>query len=217
MVVTKEKELLYPVGIESLFIGMMVGGKDTRDAIPTYDDSDRMDNIVEIGIAGNNTAVTKWASNKLFVNASKNTKYTLSLSHVALPQEVKDAIHGYIAEKGVVFNKGDLKEFPMFAVGFIAPLSDGSRVGRWYPRVQVTPSEETFGTTTEEFEIKDQSLVMEATPLLYNNVTEVDFSEARASATGVTVEDFMKQVICDESQLAQLGETPPAPETKLTK
>ncbi|WP_372343018.1 major tail protein [Bacillus cereus] len=204
---TKEKALLYPVGIESLFIAMMVGGKDTKSAMPTYEEIDVLDVISELGIAGNNTTITKWASNKLFVNASKNTKNTLSLSHVALPQEVKDAIHGYVAAKGIVFNKGTLKEFPMFAVGFIAPLSDGSRVGRWYPRVQVVPSEETYTTTTEEFEIKDQSLTMEANPLLFNDVTEVDFSEARASATGVKVEDFMKQVICDESQLAKLGGT----------
>ncbi|KXY80134.1 major tail protein [Bacillus cereus group sp. MYBK12-2] len=202
---TKEKALLYPVGIESLYIAMMVGGKDSKSAMPTYEEIDVLDVISELGIAGNNTTITKWASNKLFVNASKNTKYTLSLSHVALPQEIKDAILGYIAAKGVVFNKGTLKEFPMFAVGFVAPLSDGSRVGRWYPRVQVVPSEETYATTTEEFEIKDQSLTMEATPLLFNDVTEVDFSEARASATGVKVETFMKQVICDESQLATIG------------
>ncbi|UBR28734.1 major tail protein [Bacillus sp. SYJ] len=204
---TKEKALLYPVGIESLFIAMMVGGKDSKSAIPTYEEIDVLDVISELGIAGNNTTITKWASNKLFVNASKNTKYTLSLSHVALPQEIKDAILGYVSAKGIVFNKGTLKEYPMFAVGFVAPLSDGSRVGRWYPRVQVVPSEETYTTTTEEFEIKDQAMTMEATPLLFNDVTEVDFSEARASATGVKVEDFMKQVICDESQLAELGGT----------
>lgn len=204
---TKEKALLYPVGIESLYIAMMVGGKDSKIAIPTYEEIDVLDVISELGIAGNNTTITKWASNKLFVNASKNTKYTLSLSHVALPQEIKDAILGYVAAKGIVFNKGTLKEYPMFAVGFVAPLSDGSRVGRWYPRVQVVPSEETYTTTTEEFEIKDQAMTMEATPLLFNDVTEVDFSEARASATGVKVEDFMKQVICDESQLAELGGT----------
>ncbi|ASK16555.1 MULTISPECIES: major tail protein [Bacillus] len=202
---TKEKALLYPVGIESLYIAMMVGGKDAKSAIPTYEEIDVLDVISELGIAGNNTTITKWASNKLFVNASKNTKYTLSLSHVALPQEIKDAILGYVAAKGIVFNKGTLKEYPMFAVGFVAPLSDGSRVGRWYPRVQVVPSEETYTTTTEEFEIKDQAMTMEATPLLFNDVTEVDFSEARASATGVKVEDFMKQVICDESQLTTIG------------
>lgn len=203
---TKSKELLYPVGIESLYIVMMTGGKDSRDAIPTYEkDIYQMDNIVEIGIAGESKTVQKWASNKLFVNASKNSKNKLSLKHVALPQVVKDAIYGYIAEKGVVFNTAKVKEYPMFALGFVAPLSDGSRMGRWYPRVQVTPGEETFTTNTEESEVKDQSLIMEATPLLFNDVTEVDFSELRDSATGVKITDFMKQVICDKSQLASLG------------
>ncbi|MBJ8103588.1 MULTISPECIES: major tail protein [Bacillus cereus group] len=203
---TKSKDLLYPVGIESLYIAMMTGGKDTNLAIPTYEkDIYIMDIITELGIAGNSTTVQKWASNKLFVNASKNSKYTLSLSFAALPQVVKDAIYGYMAKKGVVFNKATVKEFPMFALGFVAPLSDGSRVGRWYPRVQITPAEEKFATTTEEAEVKDQSLVMEATPLLFNDVTEVDFSEVRDSATGVTIKDFMKQVICDESQLTTLG------------
>ena len=62
MAATKEKELLYPVGIESLYIAMMEGGKDTKAQIPTYDkEIYQMDNIVEIGIAGNSTVTQKWA------------------------------------------------------------------------------------------------------------------------------------------------------------
>ncbi|WP_262481734.1 major tail protein [Bacillus sp. CH30_1T] len=207
---TKAQELLYPVGIESLFITFMTGGKDTRDAIPTYDTQIyRMDNIVEIGIAGNLSNVVKWASNKMFVNASKNSNFTLSLTHVALPQEVKDKINGVTANKGIVFNKADVKEYPMFALGFIAPLSDGSKIARWYPRVQKTPSDETYTTVTEESEVKDQSLTMSATPLLFNNATEVDFSEVRDSATGITAEEFMAQVVADESQIETLFPTTP--------
>jgi phi13 family phage major tail protein len=202
---TKAKELLYPVGIESLFIAFMTGGKDSRSAIPTYDtEIYQMDNIVEIGIAGNPTSITKWASNKMFVNASKNSNFTLTLTHVALPQEVMDKINGVTPVKGIAFNKSDVKEYPMFALGFIAPLSDGSKIARWYPRVQKTPAEETYGTISEEAEVRDQSLTMNATPLLFNNVTEVDFSEVRASAVGINVEDFMAQVVADESQLDTL-------------
>ncbi|PGW74251.1 phage tail protein [Bacillus cereus] len=205
MVATKSKELLYPVGIESLFIAMMIGGKDSRGEIPTYEtEIYRFDNIAELGIAGDPKTVQKWASNKLFVNATKNSKYTLNLSHVALPQEVVDKIDGVIAEKGIVFDTADVKEYPMFATGFIAPLSDGSRVARWYPRVQKTPTEETFTTIGDEAEVKDQTLSMGATPLLFNNVTKVDFSEVRDSARGITAEDFMKQVVLDKSQLATL-------------
>jgi phi13 family phage major tail protein len=205
---TKAQELLYPVGIESLFIAFMTGGKDARDAIPTYDtEIYQLDNVVEIGIAGNPTSIVKWASNKMFVNAGKNSKFTLSLTHVALPQEVQDKINGVTSSKGIVFNKADIKEYPMFALGFIAPLSDGSKIARWYPRVQKTPTEETYSTITEEAEVKDQSLSMSATPLLFNNTTEVDFSEVRESATGITAEQFMQQVVVDESQLETLFPT----------
>ncbi|MCJ7840506.1 phage tail protein [Lederbergia sp. NSJ-179] len=202
---SKAKQLLYPVGIESLFIAFMEGGKDSRDAIPTYDtEIYRMDNIVELGIAGNPTTVVKWASNKMFVNASKNSKFTLNLTHVALPQEVQDKMDGVTPVKGISFSNAKVNEYPMFALGFIAPLSDGSKVARWYPRVQKVPAEETFSTNTEESEVKDQAATYEATPLLYNDNTEVKFSEVREGADGITVEDFMKQVICDESEIATI-------------
>jgi phi13 family phage major tail protein len=202
---TKAQELLYVVTIESLYMAFMNSGKDSRDAIPDYDpDVYQFDNIVELGIAGNPTTVTKWASGKMFVNASKNSRFTLSLTHVALPQEVKDKIDGVTPVKGVSFSKSTVKEYPMFAMGFTARLSDGSRIARWYPRVQKTPSEETFATSTDEQEVRDVSATFDATPLLFNDNTEVNFSEVRDSAVGITADDFMQQVVCDESQLEEL-------------
>lgn len=198
----KAKELLYSVGIESLFIAFMLGKKDKRDEIPTYESEIyRMDNIVNIGIAGNPAVIQKWASNKLFVSATKNSKFTLNLTHVALPQEVKDKMKDLSHQKGVAFERGGIVEYPYFAVGFIAPLSDGSRIARWYPKCQMTITEETFQTQEDETEVVDITNVFEATPLLYNEVTVSDFSEVRDSANGITAEDFMKQVIVDESQL----------------
>src|SRR5690625_4157701 len=156
----------------------MEGKQDTRDEIPEYEpEIYRMDNIVTLGIAGEPTQIIKWASNKMFVNASKNSKFTLNLTHVALPQEVKDKMKGIEHEKGVAFEKSGIVEFPMFAMGFIAPLSDGSRIARWYPRCQMTITEETFQTQEEEMEVQDLENVFEATPLLYNDVTVSDFSE----------------------------------------
>ncbi|MGP4038331.1 Ig-like domain-containing protein [Gracilibacillus sp. D59] len=202
---TKAQELLYLVTIESLYLCFMTGGKDTKDAIPTYDTQVyNFDNIVELGIAGNPTNVVKWASGKMFVNASKNTQFTLSLTHVALPQEVKDKIDGVTPNKGIAFETSEVKEYPMFAMGFTARLSDGSRIARWYPRVQKSPAEETFATSTDEQEVRDVSASFLATPLLFNSVTEANFSEVRDSATGVTADDFMKQVVADESQIATL-------------
>src|SRR5690625_2525125 len=120
----KSQQILYAVSIESLFIAFMNEKKDTRDAIPTYEtDIYRMDNIVTIGIAGNPTTVVKWASNKMFVNASKNSSFTLNLTHVSFPQEVKDKMDGVDSVKGVAFGTSKVKEYPMMAMGFIAPLS----------------------------------------------------------------------------------------------
>lgn len=209
---SKAKQLLYPVGIESLFIAFMVNGEDERTELPTYESEIyRMDNIVNIGIAGNPTQIQKWASNKIFVNATKNSMFTLNLTHVALPQEVKDKMKGLIHEKGVAFETGDIIEYPMFALGFIAPLSDGSRIARWYPRCQMTITDETFETIEEDAEVRDLENVFEATPLLYNNVTVADFSEVRDSALGITAEQFMEQVIADKSQLDLL--VPAEPDT----
>lgn len=199
---SKAKQLLYPVGIESLFINFMEDGKDNRNEIPEYEpEIYRMDNIVTLGIAGEPTTITKWASNKMFVNASKNSKFLLNLTHVALPQEVKDKMKDLEHEKGVAFETGGIVEYPMFAMGFIAPLSDGSKIARWYPRCQMTITDEEFETIEEEAEVQDLENVFEATPLLYNDVTVSDFSEVRDSAEGITAEDFMKQVIADKSQL----------------
>lgn len=207
---TKAQELLYVVTIESLYLAFMTGGKDTKGAIPEYDTQVyNMDNIVELGIAGNQTNVVKWASGKMFVNASKNTQFTLTLTHVALPQEVKDKIDGVTPQKGVAFETSKVKEYPMFALGFTARLADDSRIARWYPRVQKAPTEETFATSTDEQEVRDVSATFTATPLLFNDVTKADFSEVRDSATGITAEDFMKQVVADESQLDTLFPTTP--------
>lgn len=205
----KAKQMLYPVGVENLFIAFMTGGKDTAAAIPTYDaEIYSLPTIETIGIAGNQTTATKWASNKLFVNATKNSQFTLTLDHTALPIEVLDKMKAVTSEKGIVFETADIKEYPLFAVGFIAPLNDGSKQARWYPRCHITPPEESYATINEETTIPTQQLVMTASPLLFNNVTKADFNSARDSATGVTAEDFMKQVVVDESQLATLFPAP---------
>lgn len=205
---TKSQEMLYPVGVENLYIATMTGGKDTAAAIPTYDTQIySLPTIETIGIQGNPTTATKWASNKLFVNATKNSTFTLTLDHTAFPVEVTDKIMGYLATKGIVFETSDVKEFPYFAVGFIAPLSSGEKLARWYPRVQVTPPQESYSTATEETTIPTQQLVMTASPLLFNNVTKVDFNSARDSSTGITAEEFMAQVVADQSQLETLFPT----------
>lgn len=205
MTVTKAQQPLYEVGIEDLFIAMMVDGKDVSTKIPTYESVERYSVIETLGIQGNQTTATKWASNKHFANIVKNSTYTLTLDHPALPVEVMDKILGHIAEKGIVFDTSNPKEYPYFAIGFIAPLSDNvSKIARWYPKVQIVPAQETYTTGTEETTIPTKQLTMTASPLSFNNVTKVDFNSARDSAAGITAEQFMTQVICDESQIATL-------------
>jgi len=202
----KAKEMLYPVGVEDLYIAIMTGGKDNDTEIPTYDEEIyRIPTIETIGIAGNQTSAVKWASNKMFVNATKNSTFTLTLDYPALPIEVQDKIMGYLETKGIVFETAKAKEYPYIAIGIVAPLNtDSDKLARWYPRVQVTPPQETYTTSTEETTIPTQQLVMTASPLLFNDVTKVDFNSAREGATGITAEKFMEQVICDESQLLTL-------------
>ncbi|MDK8641332.1 major tail protein [Niallia taxi] len=202
---TKAQEMLYPVGVENLFIAFMTGGKDLPNTVPTYDENIySIPTIETIGIAGAPATTRKWASNKIFVNVTKNNQFTLTLDHTALPVEVVDKMEGKTPVKGVVFETAELKELPYFAIGFIAPLNDGSKIARWYPRCQVTTNDESFTTGNEEATVPTQQLVMTATPLLFNNATKVDFNSARDSAGGVTAEDFMAQVIADESQLTLL-------------
>lgn len=200
---SKAQQMLYTVGIEDLYIALITGGKDDASTIPTFEDIYQIPTIEKIGIQGNQTTATKWASNKLFVNVTKNSTFTLTLDHTAIPIEVMDKIEGKNPEKGIVFETSDPKEYPYFAVGFIAPLSDGeSKIARWYPRVQITPPQEEYSTGTDETTIPTQQLVMTASPLQFNNVTKVDFNSARDGASGLTAEQFMQQVICDKSQLA---------------
>lgn len=203
---TKSKEMLYPVGVENLYIAIMTEGKDNENAIPTYDPEIYSIPAIEtIGIQGNQTSAVKWASNKMFVNATKNSTFTLTLDYPALPVEVMDKIMGFMATKGIVFETAKAKEFPYIAIGIIAPLNTGEdKIARWYPRVQITPPQETYTTSTEETVIPTQQLVMTASPLLFNDVTKVDFNSAREGATGITADDFMKQVVCDQSQLTSL-------------
>lgn len=197
----KNVPIQYPVGIEDLFIVMMNGGKDTVTDLPDYmEDVYEQSNIVKLGIAGNNSKLEKWASNQLIISIMRNTKFTLTFDLAGIATEVKDKMTGILRKKGIHIETANTQELPFFAVGVVFPLNDGTKVARWYPRCQLTPSDESHETLKEELEIVDQQYVIEALPLLFNKSTKVDFYSGDNSAAGITVEDFMKQVICDESQ-----------------
>lgn len=203
----ESKEIQYSVGIEDLYLCLMKGN-ETSSALPTYEDIVyRQTNISDLGISTTSSNFVKWASNKKIINIQKNTAYELALNLAGLNREVKDKIFAKTRKKGVSFETAKAKEYPKFAVGVVFPLNDGTKVLRWYPKCTVAPVEESWKTQNEEMTVDDSAYKITADPLLFNDVTMTELDTGDPEAKGIKVEDFLKQVICDESQLAQLGGT----------
>ncbi|HDX9656973.1 TPA: phage tail protein [Bacillus toyonensis] len=201
------KEIQYSVGIEELYLCMMEGEEST-DALPTYEeDIYKQTNISDLTISTTSTNFTKWASNKKIINIVKNTAFGLAFNLAGLNREVKDKIFAKKRKKGVSFETAKAKEYPKFAVGVVFPLNDGTKVLRWYPKCTVAPIEESWKTQNEEMTVDDVAYTITADPLLFNDVTQAELDTGDPEAKGIKVTDFLKQVICDESQLAQLGGT----------
>lgn len=201
----KSEQLLYPVGIDDLFI-VMYEQPGTVTEFPVFSEKIwRLPNVVKLGIKGNGSTSEKYASNKMFTRVSRETKHELSLDHVSFPVELWDEMNGLTSTEGVTFTKTEVKEMPFFALGAIGPLSNGESSAFWYPRVQLSnTTEHEYETTEEEIEVKDISCAMNATGLLTNNVLKADFNSARDSVKKFTVESFMQQVIYDEGQLEEI-------------
>lgn len=201
MAVTK-KDIQYSVGIEDLHLSMMAG-VETTEAAPTYEpDIYAQTNISDLTISTTTAAFTKWASNKKIINIMKTSSYGLAFNLAGLDREIKDKIFGKTRTKGISFEMAAAIEYPKFAVGVIFPMSDGEKVARWYPRCTIAPLEESWKTQGEEMTVDDIAYMITADPLLYNDVTYAELDTGSATALGVTVEDFMKQVITDEAQIA---------------
>ncbi|MDH4419938.1 phage tail protein [Bacillus cereus] len=199
------KEIQYTVGVEELYVCMM-DGAETPDARPTYEEEIyKQTNISDLTISTTSTNFTKWASNKKIINIVKNTAFGLAFNLAGLNREVKDKIFGKQRTKGVSFETAKAREYPKFAVGVPFPLNDGTKLVRWYPKCTVAPIEESWKTQNEEMTVDDIAYQITADPLLYNDVTQAELDTGSADAKGIKVEDFLKQVICDESQLATLG------------
>ncbi|MEC3016421.1 MULTISPECIES: major tail protein [Bacillus cereus group] len=203
----ENKEIQYSVGIEDLYLCLMKGN-ETSNALPTYEDMVyRQTNISDLGISTTSSNFVKWASNKKIINIQKNTAFELALNLAGLNREVKDKIFAKTRKKGVSFETAKAKEYPKFAVGVVFPLNDGTKVLRWYPKCTVAPVEESWKTQNEEMTVDDIAYKITADPLLFNDVTMTELDTGDPEAKGIKVEDFLKQVICDESQLTQLGGT----------
>lgn len=203
----QHKEIQYSVGIEDLYICMM-DEPETAGAVPTYDEIIyTQTNISDLTISATTTNFVKWASNKKVINITKNTAFGLAFNLAGLNREVRDKIFGKTRTKGISFETAKAIEYPKFAVGVIFPLSDGTKLARWYPRCTVAPVEESWKTQNEEMTVDDIAYTITADPLLFNDVTMVEFDSGAADASDVTVEKFLEQVVCDESQIATLFPT----------
>ncbi|MCQ6530582.1 major tail protein [Bacillus mycoides] len=212
----ENKEIQYTVGIEDLYLCMMKGNESTS-ALPTYENIVYgQTNISDLGISTMASNFVKWASNKKIINMQKNTAFELALNLAGLNREVKDKIFGKTRKKGVAFETAKATEYPKFATGVVFPLNDGTKVLRWYPKCTVSPIEESWKTQNEEMTVDDIAYKITASPLLFNDVTMTELDTGDPEAKDITVNDFLKQVICDESQIAQLGIKPeqPKPPTK---
>ena len=55
--------------------------------------------------------------------------------------------------------------------------------------------------------VDDIAYTITADPLLFNDVTQAELDTGDPEAKGMKAEDFLKQVICDEFQLALGGTT----------
>lgn len=203
MPITK-KEIQYSVGIEDLYITMMAG-VETTEVIPTYEtDIYAQTNITDLTISATTAAFEKWASNKKIININKTSAYGLAFNLAGLNREVKDKLFGKTRTKGITFEIAAAIAYPKFAVGVIFPLNDGTKIARWYPRCTIAPIQESWKTQNAEMTVDDIAYTITADPLLFNDVTFVEFDSGSATAIGVTVDEFMAQVVVDESQIATL-------------
>ncbi|MGH0792021.1 major tail protein [Bacillus cereus] len=203
----ENKEIQYSVGIEDLYLCLMKGN-ETSSALPTYEDIVyRQTNISDLTISNTTANFTKWASNKKIINVVKNTAFGLAFNLAGLNREVKDKIFAKTRKKGVSFETAKAKAYPKFAVGVVFPLNDGTKILRWYPKCTVAPVEESWKTQGDEMTVDDIAYTITADPLLCNDVTQAELDTGDPEAKGIKAEDFLKQVICDESQLTQLGGT----------
>lgn len=203
------KDIAYTVGIEDLFLCFQTDPGDSTTA-PTYEtDVYRQTNISDVTISTTQSAFSKFASNKKIINMVKNSSFGLAFNLAGLNAEVRDKMFGRLRERGISFENADAKEYPKFAVGLVLPQSDGTFLLRWYPGCSIAPSDESYATQTDEMTVNDTAYTITADPLLLNNNTMAELDTAAADAAGITVEQFMSQVVYDESQIATLFPTTP--------
>lgn len=205
----KQKDIIYTVGIDDLFTCFQTVEGNSTTAPEYEEDVYRQSNITDLTISQTVAQVQKWASNKKIINIARNTSYGLAFNLAGLDREIRDKMLGIVRNRGFAFNKANPKSLSKFAIGVVFPQSDGSFLLRWYPNCSVQPSDQSYQTQGEEMVINDTAYQITADPLPHNNITYVELDTGAEDAPEISVEDFMKQVIFDESQIDTLfPETP---------
>lgn len=200
----QSKEISYAVGIEDLFICFQTSEGSATEP-PTYEtDVFRQTNISDVTISTTQSTFEKWASNKKIISLTKNSQFGLAFNLAGLNREIKDRMFGRERNRGISFDNADAMEYPKFAIGLVLPQSDGTRLLRWYPNCSIQPVDETYTTQTEEMQVNDTAYQITASPLLFNNNTMAELDMGHEDAKGITLDDFMSQVVYDESQIADL-------------
>lgn len=161
-----------------------------------------------LGIAQDISELEVWASGQMFDYTSRTNSATISLAAVALPQHLLATIEGSVSQDGATFNRtNDIER--EFAFGFWAENKDGSFNCYWLPVCKLTPTEETYATSTADIPDPESNYSVRVIP--YNNLWRVRFSSADAKESGIIVTDktafnkkFFLDPIYQESQMQEL-------------
>ena len=178
----------------------------TSDTAPVYDkDIYRKTIGKKVEVKGNGKSTPIYASGVLLAQVNQETTEEISMDHIGLATGVLDKITAVVAENGVSFASTNASKPAEFGFGFIAKKSDGVDDAMWFPRCVLSPATElSYETSEDDFKEQDVSMTINASGLLSgDHIIWSKFSNQRE--TTLTVEDFMKQVIYDKSQVADLG------------
>lgn len=190
----------------------------TATTAPEYDTNIYRKQIgKKVEVKGNGKATEIYASGVKVATVNQETNIETTMDYIGLATYVLDLISGAKATNGVSFASSDAGVATEFGFGFTARKSDGVMDGYWFPRTTLAPATElSYETSEDEFKEQDVSMTLQSTGLLNpasdgRHIIFAKYSNQRE--TTLTLDDFMKQVVYDESQLATLvgsGTTPAA-------
>lgn len=200
----KDKDA-YTLTLGDIFFAPMTT-PGTSSTAPVYSDQIFRKTIgKKVEVKGNGKSTPLYASGVLLAQVNQETEEEISMDHIGLPTGLLDQVTATTPNNGVSFASADATTPAEFGFGFIAKRSDGVNDAMWFPRCVVSPATElSYETSEDEFKEQDVSMTIQASGLLHgDHVMYSKYSSQRE--TTLTVEDFMKQVVFDKSQIATLG------------